>query len=282
MDALARIAFVTCADMPKPDSDAERLMAACGVPVDLVSWDADIDWSVYRCVVLRSPWDYHTRLPGFLAWARRVDALTRLLNPLPVIEWNSHKRYLFELAAGGVDIVPTRFIEQFSRQPEAALAEFGGREVVLKPAVSIGAFGAFRGPADSTACAAHLHALLAGGDVLLQPFVPGIADGEVSLIYFGGCFSHAVRKVPKAGDYRCQDIWGGVASAHAPAADELALAEAALAAAPAGCAYARVDMLRLDGRPVLIELELIEPSLFLDSAPGSERALARLLLAAAS
>ena len=89
-------------------------------------------------------------------------------------------------------------------------------------------------------------------------------------------------QVPQAGDYRCQDIWGGVAHAHTPAADEIALAEAALAAAPGRCAYARVDMLRLDGRPVLIELELIEPSLFLDTAPGSERALADIVRAAAS
>ena len=99
MSARPEIAFVTCADMPKPDSDAELLMAACGVPVDLVAWDADVDWSAYRCVLLRSPWDYHTRLPEFLTWARRVDRCSRLLNPLPVIEWNSHKRYLLELAA---------------------------------------------------------------------------------------------------------------------------------------------------------------------------------------
>lgn len=281
MSARPEIAFVTCADMPKPDSDAELLMAACGVPVDLVAWDADVDWSAYRCVLLRSPWDYHTRLSEFLAWARRVDRCSRLLNPLPVIEWNSHKRYLFELAARGVDIVPTRFIERHSAQVAQALAEFGGGEVVVKPAVSIGAFGAFRGAADSAACADHLRALAAEGDVLLQPFVPGIADGEVSLIFFGGRYSHAVRKVPLVGDYRCQDIWGGVASAHAPAADEFALAEAALAAAPGVSAYARVDMLRLDGRPVLIELELIEPSLFFDTAPGSERALAEIVRAAA-
>ncbi len=274
------VAVITCADMPKPDSDGALLMQALGEPVELLSWDADADWSRFSRVVLRSPWDYHTRLPEFLAWARRVAARSRLLNPLPVIEWNSHKRYLFDLQRQGVAIVPTRFIERDEPAAAAALAAFGGAEVVVKPAVSIGAFGALRGAADSGAMADHLRALASEGDVLLQPFLPAIADGEVSLIFFGGRFSHAVRKVPQTGDFRCQDLYGGVALPHEPDADERALAEAALAAAPAGWVYARVDMLRLDARPVLIELELIEPSLFLDTAPGSADRLAAALRAA--
>lgn len=274
MTRLAPVAFVTCAEMPKPDSDAALLMAACAAPVELLPWDAPVDWAAFSCVLLRSPWDYHTRLPEFLAWARRVHAQTRLLNPLPVIEWNCHKRYLFDLAARGVAIVPTVMVEHGDARADEVLATFGGGEVVVKPAVSIGAFGALRAAADSAGCAAHLRGLAAAGDVLVQPFVPGIFDGEVSLLYFGGRFSHAVRKVPRAGDFRCQDIHGGSAAAHRPLADELGLAEAALAAAPGAPVYARVDMLRLDGRPVLIELELIEPSLFLDTAPGSAHRLA--------
>jgi glutathione synthase/RimK-type ligase-like ATP-grasp enzyme len=136
-----------------------------------------------------------------------------------------------------------------------------------------------RADAADPACAAHLEALLAGGDVLVQPFIPSVAaDGEVSLIYFGGQFCHAIRKRPAEGDFRVQDMYGGTVHAYSPAADEVELATIALAATPAPTTYARVDIVRLpDGRPAVMELELIEPELFLGATPDAAMRFAEVL-----
>lgn len=281
MEATSRIALVTGATMAKPDPETHLLvdaLARIGVEAVVTPWDAPVDWAVYPLVVVRTPWDYFKRLPEFLAWAERVSGLTAFVNPLSVIRWNSHKAYLRALAGQGIATVPTLWLDRGAADAPARLAATGWDDVVVKPAVSIGAIGALRAPAGDPACQAHLGALVADGDVLVQPFIPGVADGEVSLIYFGGAFSHAIRKVPAAGDYRVQDMYGGTNHAYAPAADEVALATRALAETPAPTAYARVDMVRLpDGRPAVMELELIEPELFLGVAPDAPARFAEVL-----
>lgn len=189
---------------------------------------------------------------------------------MTVIAWNSHKGYLRELAADGVATVPTLWIERAAAAPGARLAAPGWDEVVVKPAVSIGAIGALRARADDPACLAHLESLVAEGDVMVQPFVRSIAEaGEMSLIYFGGVFSHAICKRPAAGDYRVQDMYGGTVHAHTPTMAERTLAEAVLQHAPAATSYARVDLVSHEGRPVLMELEAIEPELFLGATPDA-------------
>ncbi|MBU0604546.1 MAG: hypothetical protein KKD25_19325 [Gammaproteobacteria bacterium] len=281
MHGYDEIALVTARDMPTPDDESQHLISALnarGLRAAMLPWDGDADWSRFRLVVVRSPWDYHLRLPEFLAWTRHVAGRTRLLNPAGLIEWNSHKRYLGELARAGIAVVPTWLAVAGSADAQAQLAACGWADVVVKPAVSIGAWGALHARADDAACSAHLAALLRDGDALIQPFMPAIErDGEMSLVFFGGRYSHAVRKLPRQGDFRCQDHHGGTVAPHAPEQDEFDLARAALAATPEPAVFARVDMIRGDDGPRLIELEVIEPALFFaQSAPGT-RMFAELL-----
>ena len=267
MNSSIRIALVTGASMAKPDPESHLLVAALtrrGIAAELVPWDSAQPWASYRLVVVRTPWDYFARLEEFLGWARRTSALTDFVNPFPVIEWNAHKAYLRELASVGVATVPTLWLARGAVDAATRLRERGWDEVVVKPAVSIGAIGALRSRASEPACLRHVEQLVTEGDVMIQPFVPSVAAlGEVSLIYFGGVFSHAIRKQPAPGDFRVQDMYGGTVHAHAPSSAEHALAAQALACVPSPTAYARIDLIEFDHKPALMEIELIEPELFL-------------------
>lgn len=262
--------------MAKPDPESHLLVAALArrsITAELVPWDSAQQWAAFRLVVVRTPWDYFARLPEFLAWARTTSALTDFVNPLRVIEWNSHKAYLRELARAGIATVPTLWLEHGAVDAASQLGALGWGEVVVKPAVSIGAIGALRARTSDPACAHHVEQLVAAGDVMVQPFVASVAaTGEVSLIYFGGVFSHAIRKQPAPGDFRVQDMYGGTIHAHEPSAAEYELASRALACVPAPTAYARVDLVEFDDKPAVMEIELIEPELFLGvSAHAAER-----------
>lgn len=281
MQAKPRIALVTGAEMAKPDPETHYLVAALaqlGVAADIVPWDAPVDWAAWPLVVVRTPWDYFRRLPEFLAWAERTRRLARFVNPYEVIDWNSHKQYLRGLAEAGIATVPTLWLDHGCGDARARLAARGWGEVVVKPAVSIGAIGALRAEALDPACLEHLDRLVAEGDVMVQPFVASVAEaGEVSLVYFGGRFSHAIRKQPAPGDFRVQDMYGGTVHPHQPTAAELAVADAVLARTPAPTTYARIDLVEFDGAPALMEAELIEPELFLGATPEAAMNFARVL-----
>jgi glutathione synthase/RimK-type ligase-like ATP-grasp enzyme len=255
--------------MRKPDPEIHLLVAALereSIGVAIRPWDNATDWASVPLVVVRSPWDYSDAHEDFLSWARSVAAVTRMVNPLKVLEWNSHKSYLLDLASVGVPTVVTTLVRQGASDAEqaGALAVHPG-ELVIKPAVSVGAIGALRAGSSSAAAAAHLAELASAGDVLVQPLAHSVLEGgESSLIYFGGQFSHAIRKIPADGDYRVQEHHGGSVVPHEPTDDEFAVAEATLAAAPAATAYARVDLVDVAGSPAVMELEAIEPQLFLD------------------
>jgi glutathione synthase/RimK-type ligase-like ATP-grasp enzyme len=265
--------------MPKPDPEIHLLVAALeqqSIGVVIRPWDNATDWASVPLVVVRSPWDYSNAHEEFLSWARGVAAVTRMVNPPEVLEWNSHKSYLLELASAGVSTVTTTLVRRGASEAEQsrALAAYPG-EIVIKPAVSVGAIGALRAGATSAEAATHLAELAATGDVLVQPLAHSVLDGgESSLIYFGGQFSHAIRKLPAVGDYRVQEHHGGSVVPHKPTDDEFAVAAAALAAAPAPTAYARVDLVQVGGSPAVMELEAIEPQLFLDR---DEQAAARFV-----
>lgn len=250
-----------------------------GASARVEPWDAVVDWSAADLVAVRTTWDYTGRRDEFLAWASRVAASSALQNPLAVLEWSSHKRYLVELAEAGVPIVPTRLVPA-GTEPEplsACCPEFPGR-VVVKPAVSAGGRGTHRGLGPELD--ATLAQLVSLGDTLVQPAVEGIdRDGEVSLIRLGQRWSHAVRKFPVEGGFLVHERHGGRLEDHRPTPRELEVAEAALARAPAPVHAARVDLVRLDGEPVVMELELIEPELFLRRAPDAPGLLADALLA---
>ena len=266
----AEVALVTCADEryqePEVHVAADALRAA-GVSTDVVSWDEDRDWGAYELVVVRTPWDYFDRVTQFLEWAARVERETSLVNPADVLRWNSHKGYLAEFTAKSVPTVPTRLVPGPSTDVADQIREVPWEEIVVKPAVDGGARHAWRGLRDDPSLSRVAERLTEHGDVVVQPFVPAIVDGERSLVFLGGRFSHAVRKVPKAGDYRSQRHLGGREVDHEPDSAELQVALAAMAAAPGRLTYARVDLVDWEGAPVLIELEVIEPDLFLRDVP---------------
>ncbi len=273
-----RIALVTASQMHKPDTETHLLVDVLrerGVEAEIVCWDAHHDWRQFTLVLIRTPWDYFYRLEEFLAWAHSVSKVTCLINPYAVIEWNCRKHYLKEVSLKGINTIPTLWFKQGSANMADLLARSGWDEVVVKPTVSAGAFGTIRTPATDPGCMAHLQSLLEKGDAMVQPFAPDILHhGEVSLIYFAETFSHAIRKVPRKGDYRVQDQYGGIVEPHTPTDEEMALGRSVLGTTPSPTTYARVDLVRWEGKPALIELEVIEPMLFLEWAPDSAQRLA--------
>lgn len=294
---MTRIAFVTAIASAALDEDMPPLLAACvraGLTAEVRAWDDfTVSWARYRAVVVRSPWDYHTRLPEFLRWCERVDRVSTLLNPLPVLRWNTDKHYLADLQAAGVAVVPTRFVEP-NAEPlpalQAFLAEFAdAAEFVVKPAVSVGSADTQRYRREQAFAAAnHIGRLLgAGRSAMLQPYLDAVdVHGETALLYFDGRFSHAIRKVALL---KLNEIGLDHAqvpesiAAREPGTDEVRLGETVLAAARTRIGtvplYARVDLIRdAAGRPCLLELELAEPSLFFARAPGAaDRFVAALL-----
>jgi len=282
-----RIALATTRDLEVLDADEESLLAHLS-QADVVAWEEAVDWGGYAAVILRSTWNYTEHLDDFLAWLERVDAVTRLWNPLPVLRWNTDKRYLADAAAAGIPTVPTVFVEPGEQAPADALA---GR-VVVKPTVGAGSKGAklfHDDPAGATEHVAALHAM--GKVAMIQPYLDQVDDqGETALVYIGGEFSHAARKAAilsrdmswSTGIYADEKV---VAAQATPAERELA--DRILTTLPgivpeaADLAYARIDLLPTADGPVVLELELTEPSLFLGLDPEAPAraaaAFARLL-----
>ncbi|NNM45310.1 hypothetical protein [Knoellia koreensis] len=267
-----RIALCTWSNHDYVDPEAEQVadeLVRRGHDAQVVHWDAGGDWAAYDLVVVRSTWDYFDRLEEFLGWVDRVDSVTRIVNSPKVIRWNSHKGYLAELAARGIPVLPSLALDHGAPDPVGQLRGTGWDEVVVKPAVDGGAFKALRGLAASDEVAAHVTDLVRRGDTIVQPYAASVELGETSLFFFGGELSHAVRKVPKPGDYRVQALHGGAELEHLPTSGEVEVARAAMALAPDELVYARADFIDVDGQPTLMELELIEPDLFLRMDEGA-------------
>ncbi|MEV6976554.1 hypothetical protein [Kitasatospora sp. NPDC093806] len=288
MDAV-RVAVVTSAAGLAHDQDLPSIVAAlraAGLAAEPVRWDAARPARArYELAVIRSTWDYVERLDAFLTWADATAAGTRLWNPAPVVRWNSDKHYLRELAGYGVPVVPTRILEPGEPCTPADFDRAHG--VVVKPAISAGAVDTARyRPGRSADAARHARTLLERGrSVLVQPYLPRIAEGERALVFVGGAFSHAIRKEPLLTEPGVIDNDRaphlGVVP-HRPTGAEVRTALAALAAVPDPRAllFARVDLVPADtGEPLVLELELIEPNLFLDTDPA---ALDRLVAAVAA
>jgi glutathione synthase/RimK-type ligase-like ATP-grasp enzyme len=260
------VALATATSLPHPDEDEAILVEALtarGVPTRVVAWDDPAeDLTAARACIVRSTWNYVHKFEAFLAWVDRCARLTALWNPPAVLRWNSHKGYLLELERQGIPVVPTRFVAQGER-PSLATLGAGWDELVVKPAVSAGSFATVRVDRASLAKGeAHLHRMTESRDMLVQRYEPSVDDyGERALVWIDGTFTHAVRKSTRfSGDAE------SVSREALPIApDEVALADRVLAAVPHPLLYARVDLVRdADGQPRLMELELIEPSLFLD------------------
>ncbi len=271
------VAIVTCVELPEPDLDEEALMTAlraAGLRAELRAWDdPSVDWTEAPVSVLRSTWNYPLLPVEFVSWAERCAALTTLLNPFPVVRWNVHKRYLVELAEAGVPVAPTELVPRGStRALVDVMRARGWEDVVVKPAISAGSLLTERvQPGDEVSGEAHLRALTANGDALVQRYLRSVEGyGERALVWIDGAFTHAVRKSPR---FSGQEE--SVSEALSISVAERELAEQVLDRAP-GCLYARVDVAPgPDEQLVLMELELIEPSLFLVQCPAAMDRLVR-------
>ncbi|HXW52210.1 MAG TPA: hypothetical protein VEJ41_09490 [Candidatus Acidoferrales bacterium] len=275
--------FVTYRDLPELDPDDRLAVDALrkrGFSVAAAVWDDPaVAWAASAISVIRSTWDYNLRYAEFLAWAERAASLTRLYNPIELVRWNTHKRYLEDLARKSVPVVPTHWLERGAQVDlGAVLAETGWTDAVAKPAVGLATYGVRRIDAGSES-QAHVNALLLQHDVMVQPFLTSVISyGERALVFIDGTYSHAVRK--KAFQALAPAGLEDEAPVEATVA-EIQAGVAALRALPQTPLYARIDVV-LDekGNPLVIELELVEPSLFLSMHPRApERfadALARL------
>jgi glutathione synthase/RimK-type ligase-like ATP-grasp enzyme len=282
---MTTIALATTVPALALDDDLPPLRAACdraGIDAAVLAWDdPTVSWARFDAVLLRSTWDYTSRLPDFLAWCGRVSASTRLVNPLPVVRWNTDKRYLGELANAGAPVIESHFLapgDDPARLP--ALDEF-----VVKPTVGAGSRGARRFVAAERAQAIdHARALLdAGQHVLVQPYLDQVDDaGETALLYFGGEFSHAIRKGPllRRGSDATRALFAAEhIGPRTPSKAERAAAGRVLSALPFPMPlYVRVDLLPSADGPQLLELELTEPSLFLEHGEGAADRLVAALL----
>ena len=282
---ITRLAWATTTEAHGLDDDEPLALAAlaeAGVKVDVVAWDdPDVAWERYDRVVLRSTWDYPERLQEFLAWLHRVSQLTDLRNPLPVVRWNIDKHYLIDLEQAGVPVVPTTFAEPGSRP---ALPD---ERFVVKPAIGAGSRDAASYQRDQHDLAfAHIDRLhAAGASVLLQPLIASVAvDGEWPLLFFDGQYSHsASKRVALPAASAVEGLFARETNApHTADAAQIAAAQAAVQVVVDRFGvptYARVDLVRDDqGQFRVLELELVEPSLFLPQAgPDAVRRLVSAL-----
>ena len=275
---MPHVAFLTTDrldDFVAYDHLAVTPLADRGWTVEMVPWRAEADWSRFEAVVVRSPWDYQADPDAFLAVLDAIDASpARLANPLSVMRWNLDKRYLRDLAARGVAIVPTAWGRGLdAARLDTLRDDLQAPEIVVKPIVGANAGDTFRLP--PTADPSPALAAFAGRAWMAQPFVQSVVEvGETSVFVFGGVPSHAVLKTPARGDFRVQEEHGGTIRAVPLTPDLRAVSGRVLAAAEdaggGGLLYARVDLVTLpDGTPAVIELELIEPSLYFSYDAGA-------------
>jgi glutathione synthase/RimK-type ligase-like ATP-grasp enzyme len=282
------ILCATCESIPSLTEDDQALiapLAARGIKACPAVWsDPSVNWSQAGAVLIRSCWDYHLRQKEFLAWITSLEKSgVRVWNTPAMLRWNADKIYLRELERKGVPIVPTLWPEAgFRLQQE--LRKHGWKNAVVKPRVSATAHRTILTSADEANSAqALVDDLLYGPGVMVQEFMEEVSTrGEWSLIFFSGRFSHAVIKTPKAGDFRVQHDFGGAERIAKPPDSVIQAASHAIAAIAGTPLYARVDGVESGGQFLLMELELIEPALFLKLSNGAAERLAEAIAARCS
>jgi glutathione synthase/RimK-type ligase-like ATP-grasp enzyme len=261
---------------PEVLEDNAAPLRAAGLAVEGRDWAAAEDLAGFDLVLPLLAWGYPFAPDQWLEATHRWEAQgARLDNPPAVLRWNMDKAYLGTLAARGAPVVPTRYVERITMEAlDEAARDFGTDRVVAKPRISSSGWRTIRwSPGEPVEAGPE-------GSAMIQPYLPAIeAEGEVSLFYFGGRYSHSVSKRPRPGEFRVQPEFDGVIAAHAPAPDEREAAERVLAAVDQPLLYARVDLVRAaNGDPRLIELELIEPDLYIGHAEDRGSAFANAVL----
>jgi glutathione synthase/RimK-type ligase-like ATP-grasp enzyme len=278
------LGLVTSEEFPRLYEGEAPLLEAlrrAGVAHEAVVWDdPGVEWGRYGALLLRNPWDYYRKAAAFRGWLGRVEAAgARLINPLETVRRNMHKGYLMALGQAGVPTIPTRAWPEGASADEV-LEGVGGEELVIKPAVSAGGWRTSRVRRGD---AAGVEAALAevrqdGGEALVQPFLPQITGfGELSFVFFGGVYSHAVKKTAAPGKFLIHDKHGGKSGPYEASAAEVEAARRALDRFGGAWTYARVDVVPVDGALWVMELELIEPELFLPYKAGAAEALVEAL-----
>jgi glutathione synthase/RimK-type ligase-like ATP-grasp enzyme len=276
------IALATYSGLPALDPDEHHLLAALkarNLTAEPKVWnDPSVDWTNCRCCIVRSVWDYHKHFPDFLAWLDAVSHTVPVFNSPSLIKWNGDKRYLKELAHSGIKIVPTFWLSANERADINSLFGEIGNDLVLKPTLGLSSEGVLRvqSNGDRAAAQVHLQQLLAGGAVMVQPFIDSVeTTGERALVFFDGAYSHCVSKTP----FQAFAVVGEAGEQQAQAQEvDVQFAQQVLACLPEVPLYARVDLVELDRRPCLMELELVEPSLYFSFAPQAADRLAELIV----
>ncbi len=253
-----------------PDEDVilEAILDELGYTHQFEVWsDLTVDWSVYELLLIKSPWDYFDKYEAFLVWLDKIKTLgITTLNSIDTIRWNSDKRYLQDIHSKGFPIVPTLFLEKGDLGYEINFFEYFDKDnVIVKPTISGGSKNTLKiNRNDWDYKIEDIKKLLESEEFMVQPFVEEIAtEGEYSYIYFNGKFSHAVLKSPKPGEFRVQHFFGGEITKIDPSAEQLASMDQLVKAFASETLYARVDGVWVEGIFYLMELELIEPYLFL-------------------
>lgn len=268
---MPKIALLTCdrfPDLYDTDQKLIPLLNSFGYHVKAEIWDNPaVDWCQYDVLIFRNTWDYYLKIDAFNVWLDFInEAGIRSFNPVSVIQWNKHKFYLREFQSIGIPVIPSIFVTSTEDLDIAKILPEDWQQVIIKPAVSAGSHLTTLFDAKEAATVSENYRNTANKqDLILQKFIPQIQSaGEISLLYFDKKFSHAVRKTPKAGDFRIQSMFGGKYEAYLPSDSLLSVAQKIVDFIGDDLLYARVDGILIDGVFHLMELELIEPDLYLD------------------
>lgn len=282
MKSVAFVTYRALNDIAPDDRIVAEAVRRRGVHVEGVVWDDPAaDWTKYDAIVVRSCWDYQYTPEKFAAWLDKLESLgVRVFNPLGILRWNHDKKYLRDLEQRGIAIAPTHWCQRGTTpRIQDVLADRGWRKAVVKPTISGTSMHTWAVEyGNDNSHDAELAQLLQTRDMMIQEFLPEILEGEWSLAFFGGEFSHAAVKRAKAGDFRVQDEHGGSWSPEMCSPELVAQARSVLQCVKEDLLYARVDGVLRDGRFILGELELIEPMLYFGENERAAELFAEKLL----
>lgn len=241
-----------------------------GLDIHAEIWDDPLaDWSKYDIALLRMPWDYTQKFEKFKEWLSKIEALgIRLLNDYDTVRWNLDKHYLQEIDNAGYSLIPSVFLEQgWNGEISSLFDALNTDQIIIKPCISAGSRNTLKLQKDSAVSEASVTELLAQGAYIAQPFMEEINDGEWSFTFFNGKYSHTILKKPQKGEFRVQQFFGGTIERLDPPQEYINQASSFLPAFAPNTLYARVDGLMVNGRFMLMELELVEPFLYMAYHP---------------
>ena len=259
-------------------------MDTLGWDISFIPWDlSDVNWNDYDIILIRSTWDYQSRIQEFLKVLDSIDkSKSLLINPLPIIHWNIEKTYLIELEAKGIGTIPSLFQKKFSpKEIIQSFLKFNCDKIIIKPVVGANADNIILGSKFDIKSQLHeIQGIYSELPHIIQPFLNSVLkEGEFSLIYFNEKFSHALSKIPKEGDFRVQEEHGGKINIIKRLPIKIQnLADKVIKVLPKNCFYSRIDILLMHGEPKVIEVELIEPSLYFNLDPESSKMFAHELI----